>query len=86
MRAVLVIAFMVLALARTASAQVVGAASPLAAVRASETAVRAMPMEERPNRLGHFYGNSIRRAQQGRLCVNCGQTDRPLARYLYMSR
>jgi len=77
------------ALAISFSASKGAAAQPyglLGSVQVSETAVRAMPLEERPNRLGHFYGNSIRRAQQGRLCVNCGQTDRPLARYLYVSR
>jgi hypothetical protein len=69
--------------AATAPAQSV---APLATVRAAEAAVQAMPLEDRPNRLGHFYGNSVRRAQQGRLCVNCGQYERPLARYLYLSR
>lgn len=56
------------------------------AVRQSESVVREMPLEQRPNRLGHFYGNNVRRRQQGTLFVNRKHTDRPLARYFYIAR
>lgn len=58
----------------------------LASVRASEAEVRAMALPERPNRLGHVYGNNVRRLQQRKLCVNCGKSERPLRRYMYLSR
>ncbi|TWT43277.1 hypothetical protein [Botrimarina hoheduenensis] len=61
----------------------VPALSPAVPVRESEAAVQAMPLLERPNRIGHFYGNTLRRAHYDRLCVNCGKEDRPLARYFY---
>ncbi|MEO1497304.1 MAG: hypothetical protein AAFV43_09155 [Planctomycetota bacterium] len=48
-----------------------------------EAIVRSQPMMERPNRVGHFYGNTARRLHHGRLCVNCGVYQRPLARFLY---
>lgn len=53
------------------------------AVRA-ERRVWSMPLERRPNRLGHFYGNNVRRLRSGRWLVNYGRYDRPVARYLYM--
>lgn len=56
------------------------------AVIESEAAVRAMPLHERPNRLGHFYGNTIRRRHHGTLNVNRMHSDRPIARYLYIAR
>lgn len=70
-----------LGLASPAAAQ--QATTRLGAVRQSEQAVRSMPLESRPNRLGHFYGNNVRRLRHGTLCVNCGKTDRPLARFFY---
>lgn len=62
------------------------APSPVVAVRQSESQVRSMPLEQRPNRLGHFYGNTIRRRKTGSLFVNRQHSDRPMARYFYMAR
>ncbi len=55
-------------------------------VRSSEAEVREMALPERPNRLGHVYGNNVRRLQQRTLCVNCGKSERPLRRYMYLTR
>jgi len=60
--------------------------APVAAVAQSEAEVRSMPLEKRPNRFGHFYGNTIRRRQQGTLFVNRQHSDRPVARYFYLAR
>lgn len=60
--------------------------APIAAVRQSEAQVREMPLEKRPNRLGHFYGNTIRRRKAGSFFVNRKHSDRPLARYFYIAR
>lgn len=42
-----------------------GLLSPSSVQAASRTMtrreIRAMPIEKRPNRLGHFYGNTVRR-------------------------
>lgn len=32
-----------------------------AATNLSRTEIRAMPIHDRPNRTGHFYGNTVRR-------------------------
>lgn len=86
------------AAALSLSSSVVEAQSPVAALepvpplgaagaaRQGESAVRAMPIEQRPNRLGHFYGNNVRRRHHGTLFVNRKQTERPLARYFYIAR
>ncbi len=57
-----------------------------ATVRQGEAAVRQMPLTERPNRIGHFYGNTIRRRHYGTLFVNRMHSDRPLARFFYVPR
>lgn len=59
---------------------------PINQVRVSEEAVKRLPLSKRPNRIGHFYGNTVRRLEQGKLCVNCGKHARPVARYLYVTR
>lgn len=51
---------------------------------ASEQAVRSMPLERRPNRLGHFYGNNVRRVYYGRWFVNRGRYARPVTRFFYV--
>ncbi|TWU00690.1 hypothetical protein Pla108_16420 [Botrimarina colliarenosi] len=68
------------------SATLVSAQAPVAAVLASEAEVRSLPLHERPNRLGHFYGNTVRRRHYGTLVVNQRHSDRPVARYLYLAR
>ena len=68
----------VLTLDRAAAQQVVQQ------IASAEQAVQEQPLLDRPNRLGHFYGNTVRRAHHGRLCVNCGQSDRPMRRYFYL--
>lgn len=60
--------------------------APIASVRQSEAAIRQQPLLERPNRFGHFYGNTIRRRHYGTLNVNRGRTSRPLAQYFYLGR
>ena len=45
-----------------------------------------MPLHQRPNRIGHIYGNTIRRRHYGTLFVNRMHSDRPLARYFYAPR
>lgn len=62
------------------------AQAPTPGVLAAEAEVREMPILERPNRLGHFYGNTVRRRHYGTLVVNRQHSDRPLARYLYVAR
>lgn len=59
-------------------------ASPVTGVFAAEAEVRDKPLLERPNRLGHFYGNTIRRRHYGTLNVNAKHSDRPIARYFYI--
>ncbi len=58
--------------------------APVTGVLAAEAQVRELPLLERPNRLGHFYGNTIRRRHYGTLSVNAKHTERPLARYFYI--
>ncbi|QDT67424.1 hypothetical protein MalM25_03220 [Planctomycetes bacterium MalM25] len=58
----------------------------LATVRQGEAAVRELPIHERPNRFGHFYGNTVRRRHHGTLFVNRMHSDRPLARFFYAPR
>ncbi|MEM6799700.1 MAG: hypothetical protein AAF589_09315 [Planctomycetota bacterium] len=48
---------------------------------AKEKAIKSMPIECRPNRLGHVYGNNVRRLHYGRLCVNCGRYPQPVKRF-----
>jgi hypothetical protein len=44
-----------------------GSVEAMAATNLSRTEIRAMPIHERPNRTGHFYGNTVRRrAARGR--------------------
>ena len=69
-----------------ASAAPAVADGPIERVRASEADVRAMPLEQRPNRIGHIYGNNVRRLQQRKLFVNRQHSERPIARYFYMNR
>lgn len=57
-----------------------------ARVSDSEQAVREMELLERPNRIGHFYGNTVRRRHYGSLVVNSRHSERPLARYFYIAR
>jgi hypothetical protein len=58
--------------------------NPVTGVLAAEAKVREQPLLERPNRLGHFYGNTIRRRHYGTLNVNAKHSDRPVARYFYL--
>lgn len=51
---------------------------------AAERAVKKMPLECRPNRLGHVYGNNVRRVQQEKVFVNRGRYERPVARFFYI--
>lgn len=91
MRTESIVVALVLAAPTAAPAQLGLAQSAVAPSRVSldgpvavaEREVKTLPLLERPNRLGHFYGNTVRRLHHGRLCVNCGAYDRPLARYLY---
>ena len=53
-------------------------------IAAAAQAVKQMPLECRPNRLGHIYGNNVRRIQQGKLCVNCGRYPNPVLRFFYI--
>lgn len=70
-------------LALLAAPELATAQSAISRVRESEAAVKEMPLIERPNRIGHFYGNTVRRRYYGTLVVNRMHTDRPLARYFY---
>jgi hypothetical protein len=77
------------AMSTVASAQapaspVAAVAAPVTGALAVEAEVRAKPMLERPNRLGHFYGNTVRRRHYGTLNVNAKHSERPLARYFYI--
>ena len=38
-----------------------GTTEATAATNLSRTEIRALPIHERPNRTGHFYGNTVRR-------------------------
>ncbi|MEN0110442.1 MAG: hypothetical protein AAF805_07950 [Planctomycetota bacterium] len=79
----------VLTLATLAATPAIGqrdAPDPLTRVLASEAEVRATPMLERPNRIGHFYGNTVRRLHYRTLAVNRRHSDRPVARYFYVTR
>ncbi|MEN1681246.1 MAG: hypothetical protein AAGJ46_16785 [Planctomycetota bacterium] len=55
-------------------------------IRTAEQQVWTRPLPSRPNRLGHFYGNNVRRMQQGVICVNCQRYNQPLLRYFYVPR
>ncbi len=72
--------------AATLTAPIAAAQNPLAGVAQSEAQVRSLPIHQRPNRFGHFYGNTVRRRHYGTLVVNTRHTDRPVARYFYMAR
>ena len=58
--------------------------APVTGALSAEAQVRDKPLLERPNRLGHFYGNTVRRRHYGTLNVNAKHSDRPLARYFYI--
>lgn len=58
--------------------------APVTGALAVEAQVRGQPLLERPNRLGHFYGNTVRRRHYGTLMVNAKHSERPLARYFYI--
>ncbi|QDV76389.1 hypothetical protein [Botrimarina mediterranea] len=70
--------------ASPAAAVVAPVVAPVAGALSAEAQVREQPLLERPNRLGHFYGNTIRRRHYGTLMVNAKHSDRPLARYFYI--
>lgn len=53
-------------------------------VAAAERQVQNLPMLQRPNRLGHFYGNTVRRLHYGRYAVNQGRYRAPVRRYFYL--
>jgi len=53
-------------------------------VAAREQAVAQMPLLERPNRLGHIYGNNVRRLYYGRLVVNSPRYRQPVRRFFYL--
>lgn len=55
-----------------------------AQIVACERAVKQMPMNERPNRLGHVYGNNVRRIEHQRVFINAGRYEKPMLRYLYI--
>jgi hypothetical protein len=40
--------------------------TPVAVNAATRQAIKAMPILERPNRVGHFYGNTVRRVNDRR--------------------
>lgn len=62
------------------------AAAPVGQIRQSERAIKQLPIHQRPNRLGHFYGNTVRRRYYGTLNVNRMHSSRPIARYFYLPR
>lgn len=70
--------------AQAPASPVAAATAPVTGVLAVEAQVRDKPMLERPNRLGHFYGNTVRRRHYGTLNVNAKHSDRPIARYFYI--
>jgi hypothetical protein len=39
-------------------------ANSVAVNAATRQAIKSMPILERPNRVGHFYGNTVRRANE----------------------
>ncbi|MEM6655902.1 MAG: hypothetical protein AAF596_08880 [Planctomycetota bacterium] len=51
---------------------------------AQERAVRRMPLEQRPNRFGHVYGNQVRRRQAGRIVINSSDVRVAAWRYFYL--
>ncbi len=53
-------------------------------VRDDWQSVQSVPLENRSNRLGHFYGNNVRRVQQRKVMVNAGTVDQPLRKYFYV--
>ncbi len=60
--------------------------APVGQIRQSEQAIKQLPIHQRPNRFGHFYGNTVRRRYYGTLNVNRMHSDRPVARYFYLPR
>ncbi|WP_145281677.1 hypothetical protein [Pirellulimonas nuda] len=52
-------------------------------VRDDWQSVQGTPLENRSNRLGHFYGNNVRRVQQRKVMVNAGVESDPLRTYFY---
>lgn len=66
-----------------------GAQDLVTRMAAQERAVKQMPMHQRPNRLGHVYGNNVRRLRYGQLVVNTRQPgvyglSGAVLRYLYL--
>lgn len=45
-------------------------AARLRELQAERESIEQMPLTERPNRPGHFYGNNVRRARYGKVRVN----------------
>jgi hypothetical protein len=80
----LVGAMSTVASAQAPASPVAAATAPVTGVLAVEAEVREKPLLERPNRLGHFYGNTVRRRHYGTLNVNAKHSDRPVARYFYI--
>ena len=72
------------ATAQAPASPVAAVTAPVTGALAVEAQVREKPLLERPNRLGHFYGNTVRRRHYGTLVVNAKHSDRPLARYFYI--
>ncbi len=52
----------VLCLTSLATAQPSGSSYPIIATGAQRQAIQSTPILHRPNRPGHFYGNTVRRA------------------------
>lgn len=53
-------------------------------VRQDWQSVQGTPIPERSNRLGHFYGNNVRRLHHGRLLVNPALEPTPVRTFLYL--
>lgn len=53
-------------------------------VVSAEERVQTLPILQRPNRIGHFYGNTIRRVYYGRYAVNRGRYRAPVRRFFYL--
>lgn len=53
-------------------------------VRNDWQSVQGTPIVHRSNRLGHVYGNNVRRVQQRKVMVNAGAVDQPLRSYFYV--
>lgn len=51
---------------RTPNPRNAGARTPVSNASLTREQIRQMPLLERPNRPGHFYGNTVRRLYYGR--------------------